>query len=795
MGFSENPKFCLLINKLIKKSKVIGVFLSIIGVIFFLVFNKFNKNAELDARTFTQFVGNSVLNKKNEKFYNDTNSYFMNYTYEGKEDIIKLIYDYIRKNILVNVENEMVKIKLTDRIEQNILISNVGCKYCNNMESLVVVINFDFKERKYFHSVIIGLTLMEHFSKCNYMSKDVTFLFTNKELLYSLGVQEFIQKYFYNNTNRIGKKIIRSSTIIEFDSIYPSYIKINYEGLNGMLPNQDLILLLTNELHFYSIPIKMELTHGSIFDMALEKNYENGHIYFLRENIPAFTATGGSKVPIRNKMINLFNLTKALQSYLRSQSNTHEGFCHSSNFYFFNTFRRHIPISIYCYSVYLICAYSIMKLFKSTIFRSYINFLTGFYTYLITILIISLPIYLISTNKKFYELLNFEENYIPSCYEWHPDNFDKYIKIANIWWNVLFFSIFGAFFFNLFISFLVNKKRKVIPKKNDQNESFDGYKKVEKVERILILEKIKELQNEIMKRKGITNNHNNIKNYNIYTNENIYNNNINNINNNNNIYENLYDNGEVKKNILVKPKIINSDDEDFLLEKKNSEFIKKIEKQIEILEEKLEFLSNDENVKYIFYNNSIAPFNTMMIYMNIFYFILVALLSSLYNWSYSVLFSLLFVIPISILHNLKTKPVRIFKKIILSLFILCMFIYMYPNDNHLWNIRQKLTNLFRNNISKCCKYLDKHKILQSKYFPESLQFICSNRLFDSFYSNKYFLDNLNIKFSYVLDIQNGFLLTLYNLARNHFCIGTATYPLICFTLFPIRRKKNFINLN
>ncbi|CAC9699292.1 glycosylphosphatidylinositol anchor attachment 1 protein, putative [Plasmodium sp. DRC-Itaito] len=779
MGFSENPKFTLLINKLIKKSKVIGVFLSIIGVIFFLVFNKFNKNAELDARTFTQFVGNSVLNKKNEKFFNDANSYFLNYKYEGKEDIIKLIYDYIKKYISVNVQNEMVKIKLTDTIEQNMLISNVGCKYCNNMENLVMVINFDFKERKFFHSVIIGLTLMEHFSKCNYMSKDVTFLFTNKELLYSLGVQEFIQKYFYNNTNIIGKKIIRSSTIIEFDSIYPSYIKINYEGLNGMLPNQDLILLLTNELHFYSIPIKMELTHGSIFDMALEKNYENGHIYFLRENIPAFTATGGSKVPIRNKMLNLFNFTKALQSYLRSQSNTHEGFCHSSNFYFFNTFKRHIPISIYCYSVYLICAYCIMKLFKSATFRSYINFLTGFYTYLITILIISLPIYLISTNKKFYELLKYKRNYIPSCHEWHPDNFDKYIKIASIWWNVLFFSICAAFFFNLFISFLVNKKRKIIQEKNDQNESCDGYKKVEKVDRILILEKIKELQNEIMQRKSITNNH--IKNYNIYnTNENIYN------NNKNNICENIYDNGEIKKkSILVKPKIINSDDEDFLLEKKNCEYIKKIEKQIEILEEKLEFLSNDENVKYIFYNNSIAPFNTMMIYMNIFYFILVVLLSSLYNWSYSVLFSLLLVIPISILHNLKTKSVRIFQKITLSLFILFMFIYMYPNDNHIWNIRQKITNLLRNNLSKCCKYLDKHKILQNKYFPESLQFICSNRLFDSFYLNKYFLDNLNIKFNYILDIQNGFLLTLYNLARNHFCIGTATYPLICFTLFPI----------
>ncbi|KYN97445.1 putative glycosylphosphatidylinositol anchor attachment 1 protein [Plasmodium gaboni] len=783
MGFSENPKFSLLINKLIKKSKVIGTFLSIVGVIFFLVFNKFNKNAELDARTFTQFVGNSVLNKKNEKFFNDTNLYFLNYKYEGNEDIIKMIYDYINEYISSNIQHEMVKIKITDTIEQNILISNVGCKYCNNMESLVVVINFDFKERKFFHSLVIGLTLIEHFSKCNYMSKDVIFLFTNKELLYSLGIQEFIQKYFYNNTNIIGKKIIRSSTIIEFDSIYPSNIKINYEGLNGMLPNQDLILLLTNELHFYSIPIKMELTHGSIFDMALEKNYEHGHIYFLRENIPSFTATGVSKVPIRSKMINLFNLTKALQSYLRSQSNTHEGFCHSSNFYFFNTFKRHIPISIYCYSVYLICAYTIMKLFKSATFRSYVNFLTSFYTYLITILIISLPIYLISTNKKFNELLNFKTNYIPKCQEWHPDNFDKYIKIASIWWNVLFFSIIVAFFFNLFISFLVNKKRKIIQQKNDKNESFGGYKKVERVERILILEKIKQLQNEIMKRKGITNNYNNhIKNYNniLYTNENIYNN-----KNNNNNCENIYNNGEIKKNILVKPKIINSDDEDFLLEKKNSEFIKKIEKQIEILEEKLEFLSNDENVRYIFYNNSIAPFNTMMIYMNIFYFILVVILSSLYNWSYSVLFSMVLVIPISLLNNIRKKTVSIFQRIVLSLFILFMFIYMYPNDNHIWNLRQKLTNLLGNNLSRCCKYLDKHKILQHKYFPESLQFICSNKLLDSFYVKKYFLDNLYIKFNYILDIQNGFLLTLYNIARNHFCIGTATYPLICFTLLPI----------
>lgn len=254
--------------------------LSIIGFFYFCVIDKIDKKAELDARSFAQFPGNSTLTKNDEDFLNETNYYFENYKYKEREHVIDIVHDYI-KMMSSLVDTEKYEIKINDKVKDYLLISNVGCKFCNNIENLIVVINFDYKERKYFHSLVVGLTLINYFLNANYMSKDIVFLFTNKELLYSLGVQKFIEHYYYGNTGN-RKVLTRSSIIIEFESIYPSHIEINYESLNGMLPNQDLILLLRNELNHYNIPIKTDPVYHAILNVALEKKYEKGHIYFLR---------------------------------------------------------------------------------------------------------------------------------------------------------------------------------------------------------------------------------------------------------------------------------------------------------------------------------------------------------------------------------------------------------------------------------------------------------------------------------------------------------------------------------
>ncbi|SBS86620.1 glycosylphosphatidylinositol anchor attachment 1 protein, putative (GPAA1) [Plasmodium malariae] len=454
MGFSENPKFFILSKNILKRWRFIGIALSTVGFLYFCLFNKINKKAELDSRTFTQFPGNSVLNKTNEEIFNESSYYFDSYKYEGGEHIIDILYEYI-KTISPFIETEKHKIEINENVEEYILISNVPCKFCNTLESLIVVINFDYKERKFFHSLSVGLTLMDHFSHCNYMSKDIIFLFTNKELLYSKGIQEFIQLFFYKNIKN-RKTLVRSATIIEFDSIYPSHIQINYEGLNGMLPNQDLVLLLTNELSYYNIPIKVNPIHYVIFDMALEKNFEKGHSYFLRENVPAFTATGISKIPLKNKMLNLFNFTKAMQSFLRNQINKY--------------------------------------------------------------------------NNKI------------------------------------------------------------------------GYQKVQKIERVIILNEIKNLNNKVKNIIGVTP---------VYD--------------DNNIYEQVIINSNDTKK-LIKPKIIHSDDEMFLLEKKNNILIRELQDEIDKKEDMLEKLEN-ENVKYI-YKNSVAPYASLMSYMNVFYFIMVVVSSS-----------------------------------------------------------------------------------------------------------------------------------------------------------------------
>ncbi|SBT79465.1 glycosylphosphatidylinositol anchor attachment 1 protein, putative [Plasmodium malariae] len=727
MGFSENPKFFMLSKNILKRWRFIGIVLSTVGFLYFCLFNKINKKAELDSRTFTQFPGNSVLNKTNEEIFNESSYYFDSYKYEGGEHIIDILYEYI-KTISPFIETEKHKIEINENVEEYILISNVPCKFCNTLESLIVVINFDYKERKFFHSLSVGLTLMDHFSHCNYMSKDIIFLFTNKELLYSKGIQEFIQLFFYKNIKN-RKTLVRSATIIEFDSIYPSHMQINYEGLNGMLPNQDLVLLLTNELSYYNIPIKVNPVHYVIFDMALEKNFEKGHSYFLRENVPAFTATGISKIPLKNKMLNLFNFTKAMQSFLRNQSNTHEAFCHSSTFYFFNTIKRQVPISIYCYSVYLICCYCILKLMKSSIFRNYINFIVGLNIYIITILIISLPIYLFSTNEKIYDLLNLEKR-LPLCNEWHPDHFTLYIKIANYWSVIFFISVVVAFFFNYFISYVVSKYNNKI-----------GYQKVEKIERVIILNEIKNLNNKVKNIIGVTP---------VYD--------------DNNIYEQVIINSNDMKK-LIKPKIIHSDDEMFLLEKKNNILIRELQDEIDKKEDMLEKLEN-ENVKYI-YKNSVAPYASLMSYMNVFYFIMVVVSSS-------------------------RKRKKIVKKIILLLFILFSLIYIYPYESFILNERHKLTNTLMKLFEKVYKHLSKYKLSETKYFPDFLEFLCSNKIFDYLYLNKYYLNNQDIKFNYNYEIKNSVLLNLYNLSRNHYCIGSQTYALLCFTFFPILFYTIFI---
>lgn len=94
-------------------------------------------------------------------------------------------------------------------------------------------------------------------------------------------------------------------------------------------------------------------------------------------------------------------------------------------------------------------------------------------------------------------------------------------------------------------------------------------------------------------------------------------------------------------------------------------------------------------------------------------------------------------------------------------------------------------NMLMNFSAMCLKYMNSSGLSRKAYFPEFLEFICSNKMFDALYLSKYYLDNKDIKFNYNSDISNNVLLNLYSIARNHYCIGSQLYPLLCFTFFPI----------
>ncbi|VWU50541.1 glycosylphosphatidylinositol anchor attachment 1 protein, putative [Hepatocystis sp. ex Piliocolobus tephrosceles] len=763
MGLSENPKLLLIGKRLAKYSKLIGTTISILGFVYFCFFYKLNMKTEMDSRMFSLYPGNSLLNESDEEFMQKVNNYFLNYDYKEGEHIIDIIQSYI-ESISPIPQVEKHKIKVNELVDDYILVSNVPCKFCNILENLIVVLNFHYNERQYFHSINVGLTLINHFLNCNYMSKDITFLFTNKALPYSLGIQKFIELYFYNNNyNQNG--IFRGAVVIEFDHMYASQIQINYEGLNGALPNQDMIILLKDELHEYGIPIKVQPVYNVIYDMAFEKSYEKGHIHFLRENISSFTVSGVTKVPLKSKSIKLFDFTKSIQSFIRSQSNTHEGYCNSTHFYFFNTIDRYIPLTIYCYSAYLLCVYVIIKIFRTSIFRNYLNFILGLFMYIITMIIISLPLYLFSTNDKIYELLNIDKK-LPICTEWHPNNFNTYMNKANSWLSIFLISLLIGFFINYIMLYVISKFNKI---------NNGGYRKVIKMERIAILEEIRLLNNKKKKLLSTTDENNN------NDNNECGGNNDGNKKNHENTQLNISNLNRTKK--LIKPKVINSDDENFIIEKNKDKLIKEVQDQIELMENKL-LSMNNLNVKYII-TKSLAPYSSIMKYMNIFYFIFVMALSAVYNWSYSIIFTIMFVVPISILHNRKQqKTKKNISKIIILFFILLTLLCLYPFEGFILDIRVTLINLLMRFFENCGKLISDWRLSKYKCL-EFFEFLFSNRIFDNLYLNKYYLNNENTKINYNYKIKNEVLLNLYSLARNHYCIGSQFYPLLCFTIFPI----------
>ncbi|KAK6633177.1 hypothetical protein RUM43_012921 [Polyplax serrata] len=219
-------------------------------------------------------------------------------------------------------------------------------------------------------SIALMLSLAKYCRKHKFWAKDLIFLITDQE---QLGTQAWLQAYhniqFGNGILNHGNIVARAGSIqaainLEIHATKISHIDVKIEGLNGQLPNLDLVNLVhklcknegiqhtfknRNNPKKKDLPIEQWFhSLGTLFSMVWTQAscIPNGnHGLYHRFGIEAVTlegyeAPGGSRKPL----VGFYQVGRVLEGILRSLNNLLERFHQSYFFYMLTSNDRFIAI-------------------------------------------------------------------------------------------------------------------------------------------------------------------------------------------------------------------------------------------------------------------------------------------------------------------------------------------------------------------------------------------------------------------------------------------------------------------
>ncbi|KAF2352581.1 GPI transamidase component Gaa1 [Trinorchestia longiramus] len=226
-------------------------------------------------------------------------------------------------------------------------------------------------------AVALMLTLAQFFSEQLYWAKDIIFLVTEHE---QLGMEAWLQSYHGTSPDQppvldYGRLPARAGPIqaavnLEISDSAVSHVDIRHEGLNGQLPNLDLVNLVHRLCHRESVDhtVKSRADHPRP-DTAAGWRYQlltllssvatqatgvpsGNHGLFHRFGIAAVTVSG-ERGPIQRgrrssgRSATLLHLGRVLEGTCRSLNNLLERFHQSFFFYLLPATSRYISIGVY----------------------------------------------------------------------------------------------------------------------------------------------------------------------------------------------------------------------------------------------------------------------------------------------------------------------------------------------------------------------------------------------------------------------------------------------------------------
>lgn len=229
------------------------------------------------------------------------------------------------------------------------------------------------------------LALAKFFRKQKYWAKDIIFLITEHE---QLGIQAWLEAYHAvppTNVLEHGELMGRGGAIqaainLEIHSAKIGHIDVKLLGLNGQLPNLDLVNLVHRMCskegvrHTFSNKEKMLdkdwfkswlNSFSTLISMVLSQATsvpDGNHGLFHRFGIEAVTLEGFEKVG-RSASATFYQVGRVLEGLLRSLNNLLERFHQSYFFYLLPEFDRYISIGLYMPCLGMLAAALFIKAF------------------------------------------------------------------------------------------------------------------------------------------------------------------------------------------------------------------------------------------------------------------------------------------------------------------------------------------------------------------------------------------------------------------------------------------------
>ncbi|XP_955085.1 uncharacterized protein TA04335 [Theileria annulata] len=244
-------------------------------------------------------------------------------------------------------------------------------------------------------SVLLSVTALRHFSTAKYLSQNIFLLVTMRQLTFSAGTRQFLQDYFNSPYFKLRSGTIHNALVLDLGCNNCSSYLISYEGIDGWLPNQDIVNIFVEIANVESLVVNVRGMWTSIFRMAVNVDRTRHHVPLLERNINAFSLickyTSYSESKVKN---NEELLLKSLILTLRNQNNLDTVLERSFNFYFFVSPTSFVSISVYSLVVPLLFIRPISKIILYPFFDNLQMFL-GISLVFFNIFVGSIPAYFI----------------------------------------------------------------------------------------------------------------------------------------------------------------------------------------------------------------------------------------------------------------------------------------------------------------------------------------------------------------------------------------------------------------